>query len=83
MCFATFSDNYPNILWYTLYFDILLSTPKLYHLSSNSQTRKNIPKIDEHLTNYYQLNDEGRNEVDQFIKAQLMLKKRSGESRRY
>ena len=27
------------------------------------------------VTNYYQLNDEGRNEVDQFIKAQLMLKK--------
>ena len=37
--------------------------------------KNNMPKVDEHLTNYYQLNDEGRNEVDQFIKAQLMLKK--------
>ena len=37
--------------------------------------KNNIPKVDEHLTNYYQLNAKGRNEVDQFIKAQLMLKK--------
>lgn len=37
--------------------------------------KNNMPKVDEHLTNYYQLNDEGRKEVDQFIKAQLMLKK--------
>ena len=37
--------------------------------------KNNMPKIDEHLTNYYQLTDEGRNDVDQFIKAQLQIKK--------
>ena len=30
---------------------------------------------DEHLTNYYQLSDEGRNDVDQYIKAQLSIKR--------
>ena len=34
-----------------------------------------MPKLDEHLTNYYQLTDEGRNEVDQYIRAQLLIKK--------
>lgn len=37
--------------------------------------KKNMPKVDEHLTNYYQLTDEGRNEVDQYIRAQLLIKK--------
>ena len=34
-----------------------------------------MPKLDEHLTNYYQLSDEGRNDVDQYIKAQLSIKR--------
>lgn len=34
-----------------------------------------MPMVDEHLTNYYQLTDEGRHDVDQFIKAQLQIKK--------
>lgn len=37
--------------------------------------KKNMPLVDEHLTNYYQLTDEGRHDVDQFIKAQLQIKK--------
>ena len=37
--------------------------------------KNNLPKLDEHLTNYYQLTDEGRRDVDQFINAQLLLKK--------
>lgn len=34
-----------------------------------------MPMVDEHLTNYFQLTDEGRRDVDQFIKAQLQIKK--------
>ncbi|WP_207661216.1 hypothetical protein [Eubacterium ventriosum] len=34
-----------------------------------------MPMVDEHLTNYYQLTDEGRHDVDQFINAQLQIKK--------
>lgn len=34
-----------------------------------------MPLVDEPLTNYYQLTDEGRRDVDQFIKAQLQIKK--------
>lgn len=34
-----------------------------------------IPMVDEHLTNYYQLTDEGRHDVDQFINALLQIKK--------
>ena len=37
--------------------------------------KNNLPKLDEHLTNYYQLTDEGRRDVDQFINAQLQIKK--------
>lgn len=37
--------------------------------------KENMPLVDEHLTNYYQLTDEGRRDVDQFIKAQLQIKK--------
>lgn len=37
--------------------------------------KNNMPKLDEHLTNYYQLSDEGRNDVDQYIKAQLSIKR--------
>ena len=37
--------------------------------------KNNLPKLDEHLTNYYQLTDEGRRHVDQFINAQLQIKK--------
>lgn len=37
--------------------------------------KDNMPLVDEHLTNYYQLTDEGRRDVDQFIKAQLQIKK--------
>ena len=37
--------------------------------------KNNMPKLDEHLTNYYQLSDEGRNDVDQQIKAQLTIKR--------
>lgn len=37
--------------------------------------KHNMPILDEHLTNYYQLTDEGRNDVDAFIKAQLQIKK--------
>lgn len=37
--------------------------------------KDNMPMVDEHLTNYYQLTDEGRRDVDQFIKAQLQIKK--------
>ena len=34
-----------------------------------------MPKVDEHLTNYYQLTDEGRNDVDQLINLLIMTKK--------
>ena len=34
-----------------------------------------MPKLDEHLTNYYQLTDEARHDVDQYIRAQLTIKK--------
>ena len=37
--------------------------------------KNNMPLVDEHLTNYYQLTDEGRHDVDQYIKAQLSIKK--------
>ena len=37
--------------------------------------KNNLPKLDEHLTNYDQLTDEGRRDVDQFINAQLQIKK--------
>ena len=37
--------------------------------------KNNMPKLDEHLTNYYQLSDEGRNDVDLYIKAQLSIKR--------
>lgn len=37
--------------------------------------KDDMPKLDEHLTNYYQLTDEGRHDVDQFIKMQLTIKK--------
>lgn len=39
--------------------------------------KNNMPKLDEHLTNYYQLSDEGRNDVDLYIKAQLSIKRDS------
>ena len=35
--------------------------------------KNNMPLIDAHLTNYYQLTDEARAEVDQFINAQLKI----------
>ena len=34
-----------------------------------------MPKVDEHLTNYYQLTDEGRNDVDQLINLLIMTNK--------
>ena len=37
--------------------------------------KNNLPKLDEHLTNYYQLTDEGRRDVDQLINAQLQIQK--------
>ncbi len=37
--------------------------------------KKDMPLLDEHLTNYYQLTDEGRHDVDQFIRMQLQIKK--------
>ena len=37
--------------------------------------KQSMPKLDEHLTNYYQLTDEGRRDVDSFIEAQLQIKK--------
>ena len=39
-----------------------------------------MPKLDEHLTNYYQLTDEGRRDIDSFIEAQLQIKKESKKS---
>ena len=36
--------------------------------------KQSMPKLDEHLTNYYQLTDEGRRDVDSFIEAQLQIK---------
>ena len=42
--------------------------------------KNNMPKLDEHLTNYYQLSDEGRNDVDQYIKAQLSIKRDPGRA---
>ena len=33
--------------------------------------KNDMPILDEHLTNYYQLTDEGRRDVDQFIRMQL------------
>ena len=39
--------------------------------------KQSMPKLDEHLTNYYQLTDEGRRDVDSFIEAQLQIKKDS------
>lgn len=41
-----------------------------------------MPMVDEHLTNYYQLTDERRRDVDQFIKAQLQIKKMLTEQNR-
>jgi len=35
--------------------------------------KNNMPLVDAHLTNYYQLTDEARAEVDQFINAQLKI----------
>lgn len=43
--------------------------------------KDNMPMVDEHLTNYYQLTDEGRRDVDQFIKAQLQIKKDSARAK--
>lgn len=37
--------------------------------------KDNLPMVDQHLTNYYILNDEGRKEVDQFIDSLLKIKK--------
>lgn len=37
--------------------------------------KDNLPMVDQHLINYYMLNDEGRKEVDQFIDALLKIKK--------
>ena len=37
--------------------------------------KDNLPMVDQHLTNYYMLNDEGRKEVDQFIDSLLKIKK--------
>ena len=37
--------------------------------------KDNLPMVDQHLTNYYMLNDEGRKEVDQFIESLLKIKK--------
>lgn len=37
--------------------------------------KNNMPLVDAHLTNYYQLTDEARAEVDQFINAQLKINK--------
>ena len=37
--------------------------------------KNDMPILDEHLTNYYQLTDEGRRDVDQFIRMQLSIKK--------
>lgn len=34
-----------------------------------------ISKVDKHITNYYQLTDEGRKNVEQFIKYQLSIEK--------
>ena len=39
--------------------------------------KDNLPMVDQHLTNYYMLNDEGRKEVDQFIDSLLKIKKDS------
>lgn len=39
--------------------------------------KDNLPMVDQHLTNYYMLNDEGRKEVDQFIESLLKIKKDS------
>ena len=39
--------------------------------------KQSMPKLDEHLTNYYQLTDEGRRDVDSSIEAQLQIKKDS------
>lgn len=37
--------------------------------------KDNLPKIDRHLTSYYMLTDEGRDEVDRYIKFVLTTKK--------
>lgn len=37
--------------------------------------KDNLPMVDQHLTNYYMLNDEGRKDVDQFIESLLKIKK--------
>lgn len=37
--------------------------------------KDNLPMIDQHLTNYYMLNDEGRKDADQFIESLLKIKK--------
>ena len=37
--------------------------------------KDNLPMVDQHLTNYYMLNDDGRKDVDQFIEALLKIKK--------
>lgn len=37
--------------------------------------KDNLPMVDQHLTNYYMLNNEGRKEVDQFIESPLKIKK--------
>ena len=37
--------------------------------------KDNLPMVDQHLTNYYMLSDEGRKDVDQFIESLLKIKK--------
>lgn len=37
--------------------------------------KDNLPMVDQHLTNYYMLNDDGRKDVDQFIESLLKIKK--------
>ena len=39
--------------------------------------KDNLPMVDQHLTNYYMLNDDGRKDVDQFIESLLKIKKDS------
>lgn len=37
--------------------------------------KENLHKVDRHLTNYYQLSDEGRDEIDRYIEYLLQFHK--------
>lgn len=61
-------------------FNILLDDQRVKRYMNHSLApllglfgKDNLHKVDRHLTNYYQLSDEGRDEVDRYIEYQLQF----------